>query len=213
MRNQNELATIISYTELEKAIQIAARRYFLARNPQHALGAEIKQARADMLYSPGLFHGAAGNVRALNILMQLQHELDGDKASINYKNQLFLLLFAIIDPNAYSFGRSTWLATILAGTLIHGSFSARSILLSSPVFSQTILQYTMNFAVISFTDVTGTTLHYDKLRAVHAILLCEYGKLNQAQKKEFDGKLAILKKKLAQPHKSDITEAALSFRM
>lgn len=221
MRDQGNLPIIISYTELEKAICSAARRYFLARNPQHALRTEIAQTRADNLYSPGLFHGTAGNVRALNILMQL-HDLDEDKTSVNYKMQLIHLLFAIIDPNASnSFGRSEWLATILANTLIQGSFStledrekiiAQRKKLSSSVFSETILLSTMDSALVSLSDVTGTVSRYDKLQGVRAILLCMHERLTPAQKKAFDGQLAILKKTLAQSHKIDVTETALSFR-
>gem|GEM_PF-4268541 len=220
MRNQGNSAIIISYTELEKAIYNATRRYFLARNPHHALETELPQACADNQYPPGFFHGAAGNVRALNILMQL-HELDDDKTSESYKIQLTRLLFAIIDPFSSSLGRSEWLVTILANTLIHGTFSilddraqiiTRRNTLSSSVFSKTILLHTINSALVALTADTGMISHYDKLQAVRAILIFMHIKLTPVQKTAFDEGVAILKSKLAQPHKIDITETALSFR-
>lgn len=220
MENPIDSTIITSYTELENAIRNATRRYFLARNPQYTLESEIDQMRIDNLYSPGFFHGETGNLRALNTLMYL-HDLTEDKNSEQYKTQLTQLLFAIIEPLSSSLGRSEWLATILANTLIQGSFStlmdrkkiiARRVSLASPVFSKTALASTLESALMTIQADTGSVTRYDKLQGVHAILLFMHAKLTEEQKKIFNEQVGILKAKLAQPHKIDVTEIALSYR-
>lgn len=221
MRNQVAYHYIHSYRALENALFNAARRYFLARNPAYAIKTEeITQSKKDSNYAPGFFHGETGNIRASNVLIRLQ-ELPDDSTSSEYKNQLLLILFAIIDPISGSFGRSEWLATLVAQNVIEGTFSTltqfgksvASNTLTSKVFRKEIIDIAAYHSLETDNGDISTKEKCNKLFALSVILRCLYDNFGRAEKEIFISELNKIKWVLTRKNKIDITEAALCIKM